>query len=212
MGDYLKAILELERDGRVTTSALAEALDVSPASASNMVKRLAALRLAEHRPYRGVVLTHDGRRAAVELVRHHRLIELFLQHALGYSVDEVDAEAERLEHSVTAEFVARIEAALGHPTHDPHGHPIPDRNLEFPASAAQRRLADVAEPGSVTIRAVDDSDAERLRYLAGLGLLPGNSAEVLHIGPFEGPLTLRIRGRHVTIGRELARHLMVDAA
>lgn len=213
MGDYLKAILDLERQhGRVSTSALAEALDVSPASASNMVKRLAALRLAEHQPYRGVKLTPDGRRAAVELVRHHRLIELFLQHALGYSVDEVDAEAERLEHSVTAEFIARIEAALGHPTHDPHGHPIPDRNLEFPAPRALRQLCEVEQTGEVTVRSLDDSDPERLRYFASVGLLPGNRVEVTEIGPFEGPLTLRINRQRLVIGRELARHVTIDAA
>lgn len=212
MEDYLKAIYKLQRTAeRVTTSAVAAQLEVTAASATNMVKRLAALRLVEHEPYRGVTLTLDGQRAALELLRHHRLIELFLQHALGYSLHEVDAEAERLEHAVTHEFAARIETALGMPTHDPHGHPIPNRDLEFPAAIDSLHLADVTGPGVFVVQTLDDADAERLRYLAGLGLAPGSRVEVLEVGPFEGPLTLAVDGAQVVIGRELARHVTIDA-
>ncbi len=132
--DYLRAIFKLsgDDDARVTTTALAREMGVSPASASAMVKKLAALGLAVHAPYRGVVLTPDGERVAVEVTRHHRLLELYLAHTLGIAVADVHAEADRLEHVLSEELEARIDEALGFPTHDPHGDPIPDANLEWP--------------------------------------------------------------------------------
>ena len=131
--DYLRAIYKLaEASQRVSTTALARNQKVSPASASAMVKKLAALGLAEHMPYRGVALTHDGEMVALEVIRHHRLLELYLAETLGISVDEVHAEADRLEHVLSEELEARIDEALGFPTHDPHGDPIPDANLEWP--------------------------------------------------------------------------------
>jgi DtxR family Mn-dependent transcriptional regulator len=135
--DYLREIYRLSEPGhRVTTSALARAMHVSPASASAMVKKLAALDLAEHAPYRGVALTGAGERVAVEVIRHHRLLELYLAETLGIHVDDVHAEADRLEHVLSEELEARIDKALGFPTHDPHGDPIPDANLEWPHPAA----------------------------------------------------------------------------
>ena len=133
--DYLRTIYKLSTGAdRVSTTALARSQKVSPASASAMVKKLAALGLAEHTPYRGVVLTDDGERVALEVIRHHRLLELYLAQTLGISVDDVHAEADRLEHVLSEELESRIDEALGFPTHDPHGDPIPDANLEWPSA------------------------------------------------------------------------------
>ncbi len=211
MEDYLKTVFKLQGDGeRVTTSAVAEAMKVTPASATNMVKRLAELHLVAYERYHGLSLTPDGRRAAVEIIRHHRLLELYLQHALGYSWDQVDAEAERLEHAVSQEMAERIDELMGHPTHDPHGHPIPSRDLEFPQEAGTRRLADVTAPCRVLIRAVDDRDPAQLRFLAECGLLPGNLVEVTAIEPVNDTLTVNSGDRQTVIGRELARHVAID--
>ena len=131
--DYLKGIYKLqEGSGRVTITALARDQGVSPASASAMVKKLAALDLLEHEPYRGARLTPAGEKVAVEVIRHHRLLELYLAETLGLHVDDVHAEADRLEHVISEELEARIDRALGFPTHDPHGDPIPDANLQWP--------------------------------------------------------------------------------
>jgi DtxR family transcriptional regulator, Mn-dependent transcriptional regulator len=202
--DYLKAIYVLESEGeRVTTSALAARLSVSAPSVTAMTKRLAELDLVERAPYRGVVLTEQGRRGALEVLRHHRLLELYLVNRLGLSLDEVHAEAELLEHALSEELEAKIDAELGFPTHDPHGDPIPDRELRL-AHAPGRTLADL-EPGErAAVARVPDGDPELLRYLAELGLVPGSEVEVVAHAPFGGPLTLRTeRGEHA-ISRELA--------
>ena len=134
--DYLKEIYKLGAAGdRVSTNALAQRQGVSAASASAMVKKLAALDLVEHAPYRGVTLTHAGEQVALEVIRHHRLLELYLAETLGIHVDDVHDEADRLEHALSEELEARIDRALGFPTHDPHGDPIPDANLEWPAAS-----------------------------------------------------------------------------
>jgi DtxR family Mn-dependent transcriptional regulator len=133
--DYLKAVYKLQSaSGRVTIGALARDLGVAPASASAMVKKLAALDLLAHEPYRGARLTDAGERVALEVIRHHRLLELYLAETLGVHVDDVHAEADRLEHVISEELEARIDRALGYPTHDPHGDPIPDANLEWPSN------------------------------------------------------------------------------
>jgi len=130
---YLRGIYNLSNaGGKVSTTGLAREMGVSPASASAMVKKLAALHLVEHAPYRGVSLTPEGERVAIEVIRHHRLRELYLAETLGIHVDEVHDEADRLEHALSEELEARIDEALGFPTHDPHGDPIPDANLEWP--------------------------------------------------------------------------------
>jgi DtxR family Mn-dependent transcriptional regulator len=130
---YLREIYKLGAGGEpVSVSALARAQEVSAASASAMVKKLAALDLLEHKPYRGAVLTPAGEQVALEVIRHHRLLELYLAETLGVSVDDVHEEADRLEHAISEELEARIDKALGYPTHDPHGDPIPDANLRWP--------------------------------------------------------------------------------
>jgi DtxR family transcriptional regulator, Mn-dependent transcriptional regulator len=143
--DYLREIYKLGADGgRVSVTALAKQQRVSPASASAMVKKLAALDLAVHQPYRGITLTPAGEQVAIEVIRHHRLLELYLAETLGVDVDEVHDEAERLEHVLSEELEARIDKALGFPTHDPHGDPIPDANLEWPATDDRRTSARAA--------------------------------------------------------------------
>jgi DtxR family transcriptional regulator, Mn-dependent transcriptional regulator len=138
--DYLREIYKLSRDGgRVSTNALARGMGVAPGSASAMVKKLAALGLAEHAPYHGVSLTDAGERVALEVIRHHRLLELYLAKTLGIHVDEVHAEADRLEHVLSEELEARIDESLGYPTHGPHGDPIPDADLKWPPADPPRR-------------------------------------------------------------------------
>ena len=134
---YLRELYKLgQAEARVSVTALARAQHVSPASASAMVKKLAALGLAEHAPYRGIALTPAGERVALEVIRHHRLLELYLAETLGVAVADVHDEADRLEHAISEELEARIDRALGFPTHDPHGDPIPDKNLKWPRGGA----------------------------------------------------------------------------
>ena len=209
--DYAKAIYSLGRGGRrpVATSELAERLDVSPASASAMVKRLASLGLVTHVPYRGVRLTRAGARVALEVIRHHRPLELYLAEALGMSWDRVHEEAEVLEHAISPELSELIAAKLGNPTHDPHGDPIPTRDGEIDEGPT-RSLADL-DPGEGGVLArVSDSRPEMLRYLGELGVEPGARIEVLDRQPFGGPLTVRADGREHALGRELARAMRVE--
>ena len=172
--DYAKAIYALElRDGEpVSTNALAERLGVTPASASGMVKRLGELGLVEHQPYRGVSLTDDGRRVALEVMRHHRLLELYLVQSLGVPWDRVHEEAEVLEHVLSEELEELIAAKLGDPTHDPHGDPIPTRELTIEEGATQSLQSLDAGAGGTFAR-VSDSDPEMLRFLAERGIAPG---------------------------------------
>ena len=140
--DYLREIYKLGADGgRVSVTALAKRIGVSPASASAMVKKLAALDLAVHQPYRGIELTRAGEQVALEVIRHHRLLELYLAETLGVNVEDVHNEAERLEHALSEELESRIDKVLGFPTHDPHGDPIPDANLKWPGASGGRRTS-----------------------------------------------------------------------
>jgi len=204
MQDYVKEIYKLRLEGkRATTSAIAARLGVRPPSVTAMVKRLSALGLAEHAPYRGVELTPAGERVALEIIRHHRLLELYLTQALGLSLDEVHSEADRLEHALSEELEARIDRSLGYPTHDPHGDPIPDAALRLD----RKRLRTLAslEPGDeATIRRVPDGDDELLRYLAKLALVPGKKVKLRSAEPFGGPLTVRVGKAEHAISRELA--------
>jgi DtxR family Mn-dependent transcriptional regulator len=202
--DYLKAIYALESAGeRVTTSALAARMGVSAPSATAMTKRLAELGLVERSPYRGVALTEEGSRGALEVLRHHRLLERYLMDRLGLSLDEVHAEADRLEHALSEELEARIDAELGFPTHDPHGDPIPDRDLRV-ESGRGRTLVDLESGERAAVSRVPDGDPELLRYLSELGLVPGAGVELVSQAPFGGPVTVRTdRGEHA-ISRELA--------
>jgi DtxR family transcriptional regulator, Mn-dependent transcriptional regulator len=208
--DYLKAVYKLQSEqGRATTSAVAERVGVSAPSATAMLKKLAALGLVEHERYRGVWLTGAGEKAAVEIIRHHRLLEQYLSETLGVPIDEVHAEADRLEHVLSEELEARIDESLGYPTHDPHGDPIPDANLELP-SGSGRALADLAEGERATVRRVPDADTELLRYLSGLGLVPGQAVRLVRAEPFEGPLTVLSGGTENAIARELAERIGVS--
>jgi DtxR family Mn-dependent transcriptional regulator len=209
--DYLKAIYRLSPEGRpASTSDIAHLLELSPASVSGMVKRLSEQGLLEHVPYKGVQLTDEGRRAALRMVRRHRLIEAYLVAFLGYSWDTVHDEAERLEHAVSDTLVERMAAVLGHPTTDPHGDPIPtaDGAIEETASIP---LSEVDPGVTVELRRVDESQPERLRYIASIGLVPGAVVRVLERQPFQGPMTIRVDGRTHVIGQELGQVLFCSA-
>jgi DtxR family transcriptional regulator, Mn-dependent transcriptional regulator len=207
--DYVKELFKLQADGRASTSALAERMSVAPASATAMLKKLSQLGLVEHEPYHGARLTPIGERAALEMIRHHRLLEQYLSTTLGLPLDAVHAEAERLEHALSEELEALIDESLGFPTHDPHGDPIPSAALEL-ESGEERSLADVEQGKRATVRRVPDSDRELLRYLDGLGLIPGERVEVTESAPFGGPVTVRARGADHAISRELAGQIGVD--
>jgi DtxR family transcriptional regulator, Mn-dependent transcriptional regulator len=202
--DYLKEIYKLQAGGhRATTSAIARQLGVAPSSASSMLKKLAALGLAEHAPYRGVELTEAGRKIALEVVRHHRLLEQYLAETLGVSIDAVHAEADRLEHVLSEELEARIDRALGYPTHDPHGDPIPDAELNVDRSKL-RSLAALAPGEEAIVRRVPDGDAALLRYLAELALMPGRAVRMGEPEPFGGPLRVTVGNSEHAISREVA--------
>ena len=211
--DYAKAIYSLqERSGEaVSTSALAERLAVSPASASAMVKRLESLGLVTRRPYHGVELTPAGRRVALEVIRHHRLLELYLAETLGIGVDDVHAEADRLEHVLSEELEARIDRALGFPTHDPHGDPIPTADGEI-ERASSRRLGDLEQGERGIFVRVSDSDPEMLRWLSERGIAPGDRVEVHERQPFDGPLLVRFASGDHSLGGELVRMMRVETA
>jgi DtxR family Mn-dependent transcriptional regulator len=178
--DYLKQIFLLGGDGeRVSTQALARRLRVKPASVTEMVGRLAQLGLVEHAPYRGVRLTDAGRRVALEMLRHHRLLETFLVEALGYDWDQVHEEAERLEHVISERFEERIAEAMGHPTHDPHGDPIPAPDLSLPMGDASVPLQDLPVGFRGTLVRVGAQDPDNLNLLRRLGLAPGCTVEVV---------------------------------
>jgi DtxR family Mn-dependent transcriptional regulator len=210
--DYLKTIYELERVGApATTNDIADRLAISPASVSGMVRRLADQGLITHEPYRGVRLTGDGRRAALRTLRRHRILECYLTEVLGYAWDGVHAEAERLEHAASEELIERMAAALGDPTQDPHGAPIPTRDGRVEESML-RTLAEAAPGEQVRVRRVLDEDAERLRYLAELGIRPGAVLRILDKAPFEGPLTLWVDGASRAVGIGLAAQVFVEGA
>jgi DtxR family transcriptional regulator, Mn-dependent transcriptional regulator len=209
--DYAKAIYALERRGdeAVSTNALAERLGVTPASASGMVKRLGELGLVEHQPYHGVSLTDDGRRVALEVMRHHRLLELYLVRNLGVPWDRVHAEAEVLEHVLSEELEERIAAKLGDPTHDPHGDPIPTRELTIEEGLTESLQGLEAGARGMFAR-VSDSDPDMLRFLAQRGIAPGERFEVVEKQPFEGPLFVRFGDRVHVLGGALARAMRVQ--
>src|ERR1700683_2456909 len=187
--DYTKAIYALESRGgdTVSTNALAERLNVTAGSASGMVKRLGELGLVEHRPYHGVTLTEDGRRVALEVIRHHRLLELYLVQSLGVPWDRVHQEAEVLEHVLSEELEELIAAKLGDPTHDPHGDPIPSRELTI-EEGETGSLQSLTRGAGGWFTRISDSAPEMLRFLADRGIAPGDEFEVIDKQPFDGPL------------------------
>ncbi|HXY18672.1 MAG TPA: metal-dependent transcriptional regulator [Gemmatimonadales bacterium] len=207
--DYLKAIYELERVGEPAgTTALAQALGVAPASVTGMVRRLARQGLLTHERYRGVRLTPRGRRAALRTIRRHRVIEAYLVRALGYRWDEVDAEAERLEHAASDGFVDRMAEAIGEPTTDPHGAPIPSREGAVD-EARYRSLADLEAGATADVMRVSDEDASLLRYLDDLAIRPGGTVRVVDRAPFGGPITLAIGRATRVVGPALAARVLV---
>ena len=211
--DYVKAIWSLSRPHGepVSTSAIAERTGVSAASASAMVKRLEALGLAERQPYHGVELTAAGERVALAVIRHHRLLELYLSEALGMPWDRVHAEAEVLEHAISPELSEIIAAKLGNPTHDPHGDPIPTADGEID-EAPTRSLAERAPGDSGRFVRVSDADPEMLRYLSERGISPGDSFDVVEKEPFDGPISVRFGDRVHVLGGALTRAMRTEGS
>ncbi len=214
--DYLKEIYKLQK-GRnpvpsVHTSTISEVMNVAAASVTNMVKKLAEIKLVRHTPYQGVELTPAGEAIALEIIRHHRLLELYLADALGYRWDEVDAEADRLEHVISEEFEDRIDKVLGYPTIDPHGAPIPTKDGDIKQGNDQL-LSRIKAGQTVTILQVSDQSSEMLRYMASLGLRPGVEVKVKERAPFNGPLLVRVdqESEHF-LGLEVADHIYVTLA
>ena len=213
--DYLKAIYKLANspdtgDGAVTTSLLAERMGVSAASATNMIKKLADIRLAKHMPFQGGELTDAGEKVSLEIIRHHRLLELYLSEALGFAWDEVDAEADRLEHAISEDFEDRMDRALGNPRVGAHGEPIPSKDGDI-VIPHYLRLSELSEGDRAWIREVSDRDPEMLRYLRQQGLVLGARVEVREKAPFHGPMVLSIgddASKH--IGMEVAASVFVD--
>ena len=209
--DYLKTIYKLQENAETaSTNAVADRMGVSAASVTNMMKRLSESGLVEHRPYQAIRLTDAGRKIALEIIRHHRLLEVYMAEALGFTWDQVDAEAERLEHVISEEFEDKIDAMLGYPTTDPHGSPIPTKDGSI-ATSNHEKLSDKEAGTTVVVRRVTDTDPELLRYLAKLGLRPESTVEVLNKEPFEGPMLLRIAGEEHHIGRQVARTVLVES-
>jgi DtxR family Mn-dependent transcriptional regulator len=207
--DYVKEIYKLESSGqRATTSALADRLGVSSPSVTAMVKKLASLGLVRHERYRGATLTPKGERVALEVIRHHRLLEQYLSQTLGLPMDALHDEADRLEHALSEELEAHIDRTLGFPTHDPHGDPIPGPDLKLAKTEASP-LSELAPGAKAVVSRVPDSDGELLRYLCELKLTPGSRIEVRESAPFEGPVTVRVGGEDHAISRELAALIAV---
>jgi DtxR family Mn-dependent transcriptional regulator len=209
--DYLKAIYELEtRFGAAATSEVASALDVAPASVTGMIRRLASQGFLDHVPYRGVQLTPLGRRAALRTIRRHRILEAYLTKVLGYPWDCVHDEAERLEHAASDDLINRMAAALGNPTADPHGAPIPTADGVVD-ERTHRTLADLAVGEHARMVRVSDKDPSLLRYLAEIALQPGAEITVVARAPFDGPITLRIGACEPVVGPKLAAQVLVES-
>ena len=211
--DYLKTIYGLTRDGRATTNQIAERMGVTPASVTNMIQKLSETHppLLDYQKHRGVLLTEAGEKVALEILRHHRLIEMFLHETLGYGWDEVHEEADRLEHVISEAFEERIAETLGNPEHDPHGDPIPSRDLRLPDSDEEvLSILRTGQTGVVT--RVRDTDPELLRYLSDLGLKPGASFRITAFSLFDQNLTLEIdgEGEPVVLGPSVTSQVYVE--
>lgn len=208
--DYLKTIYSLgESESPVSTSRIAEAREVKPGSVTSMLQRLAKLNLVHYEKHYGVTLTQSGEKIALEVIRHHRLLELYLNEALGFSWDEVHEQAEILEHVISEKLEERISAALGNPTFDPHGDPIPDK-AGLMVTISSISLASLKEGESAeVVRILDDADRDMLRYLATLGLTPGATITIQQVAPFDGPLTAEIDGQAKVIGNAVAKAVLV---
>jgi DtxR family Mn-dependent transcriptional regulator len=207
--DYLKTIFTLEADGeRASTTKIAQSLEVSSASATNMIKRLAEMGLVDYQSYKGSKLTTSGQKIALEIVRHHRLLELYLLEVMGYSWDEVHDEAENLEHHISERFEEKIANLLDDPTQDPHGDPIPTKDGIMPKMEAEP-LVEAEEEQEYILSRVKDQDPELLRYLEKIGLLPGIRITLQEKAPFKGPLTLLIENDEQVVGHDVAKNIFV---
>jgi DtxR family transcriptional regulator, Mn-dependent transcriptional regulator len=208
--DYLKTIYMLaEEESPVSTSRIAEAREVKPASVTSMLRRLAKLKMVNYEKHRGVSLTTAGEKVALEVIRHHRLLELYLMEALGFSWDEVHEQADALEHVISEKLEDRIAAYLGYPTTDPHGDPIPAKDgTILAADTNPLAFLDQGFRGQIA-RIMDDANSEMLRYLAELGLTPGVDIEIAEVAPFAGPITLLVGGQKRVIGRKVAESILV---
>ena len=208
--DYLKIIFKLANNGKaVSTNAIAERLQISQASVTGMIKKLSDLKLTTHRPYYGVELTQTGRKIALEIIRHHRLLELYLAEALGYSWDRVHDEAEKLEHVISEEFEDKMAKILGNPTADPHGAPIPSKD----GLIEERTLEclSVIDAGQkVQVKEVSDKDPEMLRYLGDIGIFPDVMIDVMEKAPFGGPLLIKVAGKEYNLGERLTDNILVS--
>ena len=210
--DYLKNIYELTENGdSASTTALAKKLNISAPSVTGMVQKLASAKpaLVEYQKHQGVTLTTEGRKAALEVIRHHRLLEAWLVQTLGYSWDEVHEEAERLEHVISENFEQRIAAAMGHPMRDPHGEPIPTPDLKMPLDDSMP-LSSLRPDQSATIQRIKAPDRDLLRYLEGLGLVPGAQIEVKDYSPFDHNLTIKIGRKSFVLGLSITSKIFVE--
>jgi DtxR family Mn-dependent transcriptional regulator len=208
--DYLQAIYEIELEHqRVSTTALAEWMQVKPASATGMLKKLAEMALVTYEPYQGATLTAKGKIRALEMIRHHHLVETFLAEVLDVPWDRVYEEAHRIEHALSEYVEARIDDVLGHPATCPHGAPIPTLDGKV-VPRSRIRLSDLKTGQTATISRISGHDAALLRYLGKLELYPQTEFAVIDVAPFEGPLTVRIGETEHVIGRQVANHVFVD--
>ncbi len=209
--DYLKAIFKLQKDSPVSTTELAKELNVSGASVTGMLKRLASMGLVEYNSYHGAKLTPSGEKVALETIRFHRLLELYLKEQLHYPLDKVHEEACKLEHFISEEFIERINEILGDPKFDPHGHPIPTKE-GFLLNQDEIPLTDAEIGVSYTIGHLEDDNPELLAYLESLGLLPGTVIKIIEKLPFYGPISLKIKNspKTHTIGFEVAKRIFVQ--
>ena len=212
--DYLKTIYQIQsEEGRATTKEIADRLEVTPASVTGMLKKLAATKppLVFYRKHQGVMLSPEGEQVALEILRHHRLLEQFLHQILGYEWEDVHDEADRLEHVISEEFEERIAEAMGNPSHDPHGDPIPTRELQI-LDSPQTPLSDLRKGSWAVIHRVQDRDPELLKYLSEIGMIPGAHLVVLEYSPFDQNLRLQVEGQaeQVILGPQVTRQIFVE--
>ena len=208
--DYLKTIYKLEVSGPVSTTEIAKELKVSGASVTGMLKRLAGMGMVDYNSYKGVKLTDSGKKIALEIIRHHRLLELYLKEMLGFSLDKVHEEACRLEHYVSKDFVDKITELMGDPEYDPHGHPIPSKEGELPETH-EKPLVEVEAGKNVEISRLSDKDSKMLAYLEELSLVPGKKIMITEKAPFNGPLTLKFDDQEKIIGNEVAKNIFIKS-
>lgn len=209
MEDYLKTIYHLlQNKGKANTNDLAKSMNVSAPTVTQMIKRLVELKLATHEPYKGVTLTTTGDKMALETIRHHRLIEQYLYEALGVPWDKVHKEAEKLEHVISEDLEERMAEALNHPTHDPHGSPIPSTDLVINEQDLQY-LSELEKDCRAVISEVPDDDPKLLRYLENLGLKPEIKFILKNIEPYGGAVVIEVNGSKVYIGSEAASQIKV---